>query len=112
MECDYMAVVSALRRGELDSRRGKEASVSVMGDNPSIDVPLPEYMEQLAQRIAALAADKAIEKHANQCPIKEVRERVKSLSDQVQNVRLNFAKMLGMLVGSGAIGGAFIKLFG
>lgn len=63
----------------------------------SIDVPLPDYMEQIAQR----AAELAIEKHTKNCPITEVQSKV-------QKLEVRFGTMLGWMAGSGIAGGATV----
>jgi hypothetical protein len=76
-----------------------------MGETHEEQPKLPDYLELVAER----AAQKAIDRHTSQCPIKDVQAKV-------QKLEVKWATMLGYLTGAGATGGAtifgLVKLFG
>jgi hypothetical protein len=74
-----------------------------------IPVPLPDYIEQIAQR----AANLAVEKHLATCPAKDAVEKHEEdcearnkLEPRVRKLELRFATWIGAIAASGAAGGA------
>ncbi len=76
-----------------------------MGDEPSVHVPLPEYVREAARE----AAWTVIKEHVTQCPIAGLEKRVTTLEKR-------FYLVVGAIIGSGALGGAtaagIIQMFG
>ena len=76
-----------------------------MSDPVEVPVPLPDYIREAARE----AARTVIAEHVEQCPVKNLQERMHVLEG-----RFNY--LLGAIVGSGALGGAtgaiLLKVFG
>lgn len=63
-------------------------------DNPTIEIPLPQWAEMLI--------DRTISKHAERC---NIRQQVARLDERVGKLELRFGMLVAFMVGSGALGG-------
>ena len=72
-----------------------------MRSNDSIELPIKEWARELARE----AAREAVKEHILNCPFAEVRERVNVLEERQRELALNLAKVVGMMVGAGTLGG-------
>ncbi|HUU83925.1 MAG TPA: hypothetical protein VM243_10520 [Phycisphaerae bacterium] len=74
--------------------------------DPSIKVPLDRWVEQIADRAAERAARKVIDDHEKRCSIFSVKTKVDQHDTQLNKLEKNWAWLLGVMVGSGMVGGA------
>jgi len=72
-----------------------------MPPRETVELPLDEFVKQIARE----AARTVIQEHIESCPARRVRARVRRLEIRV-------ALLLGLMVGSGVTGAGIIKLLG
>jgi hypothetical protein len=68
---------------------------------PSISVPVDQFVREVAAEAARATWDKC----RAECPVVELRTEVKDLQKDVVQVKIHFAALVGLMFGSGAIGG-------
>jgi len=82
--------------------KGLEAPESkAMTPTKSVEVPLPDYILQAARE----AARTVIAEHVKTCTAKQ---DIKALGEKVTTLRVRFAGLIGLMIGSGAIGGGVV----
>lgn len=83
-----------------------------------VKIPLATWVKQLAEIAADRAAEKILRRHVMQCQ-ERMLERVASAKklaaenrEAIVKVKISLAWMIGMMVGSGVVSGALVKLLG
>lgn len=83
------------------------------GDNIQIKVPLEQWVVDIVDRTAVIAAQRVIDNHARECA---AREAVPKLYDRIGRLEVKLGTMIGLMLGSGAVGGSLavglLKLVG
>lgn len=80
-----------------------------MTDETKVRVPLDEYARQIARE----AAREVIKEHVTQCT---ARQHIEDVEKRIGKLEVRFGTLIGLMVGSGGIGGAasglLISFFG
>lgn len=76
-----------------------------------VKVPLPQFVEEIADRAAERAAQKVIEEHVKTCPGRSAVPRCEQVEKRVQNLELKSSALIGFMAGAGAVGGFVGALF-
>ena len=69
--------------------------------NSAVQVPMTDYMLLLAEKIAA----GLLVEHVKNCPLTVP---LRSLEEKVDRLRMSFAKLVGLMLGSGTLGGGVV----
>jgi len=75
--------------------------------SPNDPAPGTVPLERWAELVAEHAAQRAIEKHIDLCPLPR---KVAENEVRIRKLELSRATLLGMMIGSGVIGGSVAKL--
>jgi len=67
-----------------------------------VRVPLPKFVEEIARE----AAWTVIRQHREECNIHRIEVRVGMVEGKVEKLQLSMAKLVGVMLGSGVLGGA------
>ena len=68
-------------------------------DMPSVTVPLDAWVKTIIRE--------TLEEHVKQCPILP---RVSVIEERVTALRIGFAKLIGMMIGAGSLGGGLVAM--
>jgi len=67
----------------------------------SVKVPLDEFIREMARECTRVF----IEEHIKTCVVHEVKQDVERNKDEISNIKLRFAWLVGAMIGSGLLGG-------
>ena len=73
-----------------------------------VGIDLPELVRMIARETAHEVAKTIIREHVDTCPLGTFPEKVKDLQRRVGVIELSKAKLIGFMVGSGAISGGTV----
>jgi len=76
-----------------------------MERRPEIQVPLDEFVRQIATEAAREAARCVLEEHRATCPIDAVAETQREHSRRLGRLELRFVALVAFMAGSGLLGG-------
>jgi len=77
-----------------------------MVDDHPIQMSIREYVDQAADQAADKAARLVMAEHLKNCPRVYLEEQVEELHNRVQKIEVRFATLVGLMIGSGCLGGA------
>lgn len=83
-----------------------------MRPDDDINVPVQSWAEHLAEQVATKVAEKIVKQHVATCPLAGLPERVKTLEEKSNSTAVAVAKLSGMILGGGAVGGLVVRLLG
>jgi len=78
---------------------GDDGQRQPTGDGLEVRVPLTDFVKRVAKEAGEAAAEKVLEKH-------QFNERIQANSDKIGELRTRAALVLGIVIGSGLLGGA------
>ena len=79
---------------------------SVDPEGLDIRIPFNAWAEQLAKTAAQEVVQKVIEAHKEECEVHDLHKWLKRLDGRVDSLRMRAALLIGILIGSGILGGA------
>jgi len=67
-----------------------------------VQVPLPDYVRMIAREAGLVAAREVLEEHRKACPAATSAD---SVSKSIRSLEVRFSMLVGLMIGSGTLGG-------